>query len=228
MASQAPSPYDPPMIIAIDGPAGAGKSTIARRLGQELGLFFLDTGAMYRSVAAEALRLGIDVNDPKAMLAIAESIDLRFDKDGLISIDGRPADAEIRSEAVDGVVSIVAAVPAVRAAIVPKQKLVAERQGGLVAEGRDMTSVVFPEAEFRFYLDASAQERARRRAAQRGQPEQEAEILASILERDRIDSTRADSPLRHVDGVERIMTDDMTVEEVVQQLLATVRRGCLG
>lgn len=216
------------MIIAIDGPAGAGKSTIARRLGKELKLFFLDTGAMYRAVAAEALRTQVDPADSEALVAIARRLDLRFDSEGCIWIDGRAGEAEIRGETVDGIVSIVAAVPEVRAAIVPKQKLVAERQGGVVAEGRDMTTVVFPDAEFRFYLDASAQERARRRAAQRGQPELEATIRAGIEERDRIDSTRSDSPLRHGEGVVRVDTDDLSVDEVVEQLLERVRGGCLG
>jgi CMP/dCMP kinase len=213
------------MIIAIDGPAGAGKSTIARRLGRELGLFFLDTGAMYRSVAAEALRRGVDTSDEAALVQVARGIDLRFDEEGEIFIDGRPGGQEIRASAVDGIVSVVAAVPAVRAALVPKQKLVAERQGGVVAEGRDMTTVVFPEADYRFFLDASAAERARRRVAQRGQPELEEEIRRSMEERDRIDSTRMDSPLRLAAGVQRVQTDELTVDEVVAHLLEVIRGG---
>jgi cytidylate kinase/UDP-2,3-diacylglucosamine diphosphatase len=215
----------PAMIIAIDGPAGAGKSTIARRLGQELGIFFLDSGAMYRSVAAVALRQGVAPEDAAGLRRIAESIELTFDEDGRIRIDGRAADEEIRTAEVDAIVSIVAAVPEVRAALVPKQKLVARRRGSLVAEGRDMTTTVFPEADFRFYLDASADERARRRTAQKGAPEREAEIRRGIAERDRIDSTRQSSPLKLVPGVVRVDTDGLSVEQVVEQLLDIVREA---
>ncbi len=212
------------MIIAIDGPAGAGKSTIARRLGEELGLFFLDTGAMYRAVALEVLRRGIDPANAEAVNAVADSIDLAFDDEGIV-IDGKSAAREVRDPRVDGIVSVVAAHPGVRAAIVPKQTLVAERRGGVVAEGRDVTTVVFPQAEYRFYLDASPSERARRRAAQLGQLEREAEIRAGIEDRDRIDSTRADSPLVLGEGVERIDTDPYGADEVVALLLGRVRAG---
>lgn len=212
------------MIIAIDGPAGAGKSTIARRLGTELGLFFLDTGAMYRAVALEVLRRGIDPADGAAVSGVAGSIDLAFDADGIV-IDGASAAREVRDARVDGVVSVVAAHPGVRAAIVPKQTIVAERKGGVVAEGRDVTTVVFPEAKYRFFLDASPKERARRRAEQVGEPSREDEIREGILARDRIDSTRADSPLRLGEGVERIDTDSLCADEVVALLLERVRVG---
>jgi len=213
------------MIIAIDGPAAAGKSTIARRLGEELGLFFLDTGAMYRSVASEVLRRGVDPMDASMVTQLAQELDLRFDDGGRIWIDGRAGEAEIRSHEVDGIVSIVAANPGVRAAIVPKQKLVAENKGGVVAEGRDTTTVVFPGAEFRFYLNAGAAVRARRRAIQSGTPEREAEIRAGLEERDRIDSTREDSPLCHAAGVQMIETDGLDAEGVVRALLDLVRGG---
>lgn len=213
------------MIIAIDGPAGAGKSTVARRLGEALGLFFLDSGAMYRAVAAEVLRRGVDVEDGPAVARVAGELELAFDGEGRILIDGRAAEAEIRSREVDAVVSIVAAHAAVREALVPKQKLVAERRGGLVAEGRDMTTTVFPCADFRFYLDASPGERARRRARQKGTPEELEVIQRGIEERDRIDSTRSASPLKLVEGVVRVDTDGLDLDGVLARLLGIVRGG---
>ena len=206
-------------------PAGAGKSTVARRLGDALGLFFLDSGAMYRAVAAEVLRREVDEEDGPTVARVAGELELAFDEEGRILIDGRAAEVEIRSREVDGIVSVVAAHPAVRDAIVPKQKLVAERRGGLVAEGRDMTTTVFPEADFRFYLDASASERARRRARQKGTPEELEAIQRGIEERDRIDSTRSASPLQLVEGVVRVDTDGLDLEQVLVLLLGMVREG---
>jgi cytidylate kinase len=211
------------MIIAIDGPAGAGKSTIARALGKELGLFFLDTGAMYRSVANEALRCGVNPSDEEALAQLASDMDLRFGPGSLLTVNGRDVTLEIRREEVEAIVSVVAAHPAVRRAIVPKQKLVAERQGGVVAEGRDMTSVVFATAEFRFFLDASADERARRRSLERGTPELQAAIRFQMEARDKIDSTRKDSPLHLAQGVLKIQTDGKAAQEVMAELLAIIR-----
>lgn len=211
------------MIIAIDGPAGAGKSTIARKVGQELGLFFLDTGAMYRCVALEVLRRRVDPEDLQAVAAVAASLELHFDSSGEITIDGECVAEEIRSDAVEGIVSVVAANSLVRRAIVPKQKLIAQERGGVVAEGRDMTTVVFADAEHRFYLDASAAERARRRAAQRGTPELAPQIQASLEVRDSIDSGRADSPLHLAEGVCHINTDPLSAEEVISVILGSVR-----
>ncbi|MCL4163434.1 UNVERIFIED_CONTAM: hypothetical protein GTU68_040255 [Idotea baltica] len=201
------------MIIAIDGPSGAGKSTIARRVGEELGLFVLDTGAMYRSVALEVLRQKVDPDDAEAVAAVARQIQLHFDGHGQIFVDGACVAREIRAN------------PLVRKAMVPKQKLVAERQGGVVAEGRDMTTVVFADTPFRFYLDASAEVRAKRRAEQRGTPEKIAEIRESLEARDRIDSGRSDSPLHLAEGVRHIDTDNQDVDAVVAEILGHVRSG---
>ena len=212
------------MIIAIDGPAGAGKSTIANRVGEELGLFVLDTGAMYRSVALEVLRQGVSPGDELAVAQVARDIELHFNAEGQITVNGQCVAKEIRGSDVEAIVSQVAANSLVRRALVPKQKLVALEQGGVVAEGRDMTTVVFADAEFRFYLDASPRVRASRRAQQRGTPELFDEIRQSIEARDRIDSGRTDSPLHLAEGVRHIDTDPCTAEEVVATILGQVRR----
>ena len=155
------------MIVAIDGPAGAGKSTVARALAEALGVALLDTGAMYRAVTWCALARGVDVQDEAACAALAADLEIGFDAVGVV-VDGVQREAEIRSREVDQAVSVVAAHSLVRRAIVPTQRAVA--RDGAVAEGRDTTTVVFPGADYRFFLSASAEERARRRASQRGMP----------------------------------------------------------
>jgi cytidylate kinase len=211
------------MIIAIDGPAGAGKSTVARALARELGLVFLDTGAMYRAVTLEALRRGVDPQDAAGCEEVARSLALDFDAEGRVRIDGEPGEPAIRTAAVDAAVSAVSAHPGVRRAIVPLQRAVAERGPGVVAEGRDTATVVFPGADHKFYLTASAAERARRRAAQTGRADERAEIQADIERRDALDSSRGDSPLRRAPGAEEVDTDGLSIGEVVRALLERVR-----
>ena len=208
------------MIIAIDGPAGAGKSTVARSLADALGLVLLDTGAMYRAITWRILETGVDIHDAAACAVMAAETELGFDSVGII-VDGVSREAEIRSRAVDQAVSTVAAHPAVRAAIVPNQRVVAE--AGAVAEGRDTTTVVFPGAEHRFFLSASAEERARRRATQRGGADSIEEILKDIQRRDHLDTTREDSPLKRGEGVLVVETDGLSAEEVVSKLLDVIR-----
>jgi len=211
------------MIIAIDGPAGAGKSTVARRVAEELGLTFLDTGAMYRALAWIALQRGLDVHDPLACTRLAEEIDLAFDERGRVLIDGEPGEPAIRSEIVTSAVSPISAHAGVRRTVVARQREMASSWGGLVAEGRDTTTVVFPESEHKFFLVATPSVRARRRALQLGAPEREAEILAEIQRRDELDSTRAHSPLIRAEGAVLIDGDRLDAEGVVRVVLEHVQ-----
>jgi cytidylate kinase len=212
------------MIIAIDGPAAAGKSTVARAVAGGLGLTFLDTGAMYRAVTLEVLERGVDPHAEEACARVARSMRLSFDGDE-IRIDGRRGEPAIRGEAVTRAVSVVSAHPGVRAAMVPLQRIEAHRRGGVVAEGRDMASVVFPDADFKFYLDASAEERARRRASELGDPRRYEQILEDIRRRDHLDSTRKDSPLVKVPGAIVIETDGLEAVDAARLILERIRAG---
>ena len=213
------------MIIALDGPAGAGKSTVAAAVARALGFAFLDTGAMYRAVTLVVLERGIAPEDATACAAVARALALGFDAQGRIHIDGRPGEPAIRGPAVTGAVSIVSAHGGVREAVVAEQRQLAAGSAGVVAEGRDTTTVVFPRADHKFYLHASARERARRRALQEHSPEREQEIQAEIERRDRLDSSRPHSPLVQAADALRIDTDGLPVEQVVERILARVRRG---
>jgi len=210
------------MIIAIDGPAASGKSTAARRLAERLGLTFLDTGAMYRAVTLVALRRGVAPSDAAGCEAVAREAALAFDGEGRVLIGGEPGEPEIRGPEVTRSVSEVAAHPGVRRALVAQQREVAraatDAGGGIVAEGRDTTSVVFPDADLRVFLVASPRVRALRRAAEEGAPEKAAEYEADLARRDRYDSSREDSPLTEVEGALRLVTDDLTPDEVVDRL----------
>jgi cytidylate kinase len=213
------------MIIAMDGPAGAGKSTVARRVAAALGLTFLDTGAMYRAVTLAVLERGAQPDDADACAALARDLALDFDASGRIRIDGRPGEPEIRSERVTRLVSIVSAHPGVRRAIAARQRELGERPPGVVAEGRDTTTVVFPDADHKFFLTASPEERARRRAAEEGTPERAGEIRRELERRDELDSRRAHSPLVRSPQAVLVDTDRLTVDEAVAAILAAVRTG---
>jgi len=218
----------PGMIIALDGPAGAGKSTVARRVAEELGLSFLDTGAMYRAVTLTVLEGGLHPSDAEACARVAREVELDFDGEGHVLVGGRSGEPDIRSRTVTLNVSAVSAHPGVRDAIVARQRELAGRLDGVVAEGRDTTTVVFPEADFKFYLHASPEERARRRAAQEGRPEDLRVILADIQRRDRLDETRAHSPLVQAHDAIEIDADRLDVEQVVALVLEAVRSGARG
>ena len=202
-------------VIAIDGPAGAGKSTVGRAIAQRLGVGYLDTGAMYRAVTFAVLRRGIDPHDLEGVAEVAADIDLRID-DGVF-VDGEDATVEIRGREVTGAVSAVAANSGVRAEMVDVQRAWVAQHGGGVVEGRDIGSVVFPNADLKLFVTASARVRAERRVAEIGGNVDDVE--ASIIERDRKDSSRADSPLVEASGSVVVDTTGMTIEEVVEHIV---------
>lgn len=212
------------MIVAIDGPAGAGKSTVAARLARELGLAFLDTGAMYRAVTLAVLERDVHPSDAAACARVARELVLSFDAEGRILVDGLPGEPDIRSPTITLNVSAVSAHPGVREAVVARQRELARALPGVVAEGRDTTTVVFPDADHKFFLQASPEERARRRTLQEGQGSSDYEAnLADILRRDRLDTTRACSPLVRAPDAVPVDADRRSVDEVVALMLAHVR-----
>jgi cytidylate kinase len=211
------------LIIAIDGPSGAGKGTIARAVAGRLGYRHIDTGAMYRAVAWKALHDGVDPSDDRAVAAIAERA--AFDLEGgRIAIDGHDVSREIRTPEIDRAATIVARHPAVRRALVARQRS-SGQDGGIVMEGRDIGTVVFPHAEVKIYLDASPEERARRRAADPAHSSKGthlSEVATALAERDRSDATRAVSPLAIAPDAVVIDTTGVAVEEVVEAVLKVV------
>jgi cytidylate kinase len=201
-------------VIAIDGPAGSGKSTVARALARRLELGYLDTGSMYRAVAFAALRRGIDPADEETVGRIAESFELTVDE-GEVTVDGVDASIEIRGPEVTRAVSIVAANPVVRSALRRRQQEWAEAHGGGVIEGRDIGTVVFPDAELKVYLDARADVRASRRSKEVSELDYET-VAADLARRDALDQGRTHDPLRTADGAVHLDTSDLTVDEIVE------------
>ncbi len=209
------------IVIAIDGPAGAGKSTVGRALARHLGLEYLDTGAMYRAVAFAALRRGIPVSDEAAVADLARALDLAVSEDAVL-VDGLDATTGIRSREVTEAVSAVAANTPVREELRARQREWADAHGGGVIEGRDIGTVVFPDAALKLFITASPHVRAERRVAEIGGDVDE--VAASITERDRRDMTRADGPLRAADGAAVVDTTGLTVDEVVERIVELVDR----
>lgn len=217
------------MIIAIDGPSGAGKSSVAKAVAKKLGFSCLDTGAMYRAVAWQALQNGTALDDAEALGAIARGYDIEFGHapgepvPKRVFIGGAEVTEAIRTAEIDRAVSPVSAVPAVREALVEQQRRIG-RAGNYVVEGRDIGTVVFPEAETKVFLTASDEERARRRVLQNaergvGSTDYE-EVLADLIRRDEADSSRAASPLRAAEDASRIDSTAHSMEEVVGMICA--------
>lgn len=214
------------LIIAIDGPSGAGKSTLGRMLARTLNLLYIDTGSMYRAVALAVMESSISANDDVAVGSLAGrvDIDLKGDPDSLrVTLDGRDVTEEIRSEDVTHLSSIISTIPEVRRAMVARQREMGAR--GAVLNGRDIGTVVFPNADVKFFLTAVPEERAQRRFAE--ESEQDAQVnfaatLADMTERDRRDSTRADSPLKSADDAIIVDSTGLSIQQVFEQMMAAI------
>ena len=210
------------LVVAIDGPAGAGKSTLARAVAEHLGLERLDTGAMYRAVTWAALRRGVDLADADAVARLARQLDI--DVGARVVVDGEDATVGIRTPEVDAAVSVVAANPEVRAELVGRQRAWLAGRGRGVVEGRDIGTVVLPDAEVKIYLTASPETRARRRAHERGEGARVDDVEAALKRRDRADSTRAASPLPSPQDVAAdakvIDSTGKSAEDVFEEVLA--------
>lgn len=215
----------PLSIVAIDGPSGAGKGTIARAIARELGYRHVDSGAMYRAVGWKALVGRIALDDEPALVRVAESSRIDITGDAVI-VDGVNVSRSIRTPEIDRAAASVARIPGVRAVLVARQRQIGAN-GGVVMEGRDIGTVVFPQAQVKIYLDASAEERAARRARERADGEggvaSVAEVASALVARDESDRTRAVSPLAVAPDAHVIDTTGMPIEAVVDQVLRLVR-----
>ena len=212
------------MIIAIDGPAGSGKSAVGRRVAEALGLAFVDSGLMYRAVGRRALEAGVPLSDPEALTRLAGATAVRI-KGTNVRVDGRDYTEHVYDAEVSDAASQVAEVPGVRLAVVGQLRTMG--LGGVVMAGRDIGTDVFPDADLKFYLTASLEERARRRAAQltdRGQHVDPARLRVEVEERDRRDAGRAVAPMRPASDAVVLETDGLDLQQVVAEVLQRVRQ----
>jgi CMP/dCMP kinase len=217
------------MIIAIDGPSGAGKSTLGRMLARELNLLYIDTGAMYRAAALAVIEAGVSTTDRAAVCDVVTRADINLegDPDSLqVMLDGRDVSTQIRTEEVSHSASVISAISEVRRSLVNRQRELGERARGVVLDGRDIGTVVFPQADIKFFLTAEPEQRARRRYEEDRLKERDAsfeETLSEINTRDRRDSTRDDSPLVIADDAVVIDSTECSIEEVFDRMMKTVR-----
>lgn len=221
------------LVVSIDGPGSSGKSTVGALAAKRLGYRFCDTGVLYRGLTLLAVRGGVDPDDEDGVLALVPHLDLRADDDGRyvrLFADGTDVTADLHTEGVDRLVSRVSRHARVRSALLPFQRGLASG-GGIIMAGRDIGSVVLPDADVKVYLNVSVEERARRRAQQRGELDDPAAmelIEAELRRRDSIDSTRAAAPLRIPDGATVIDTDDNTLVESVERVVRVVEQAVNG
>lgn len=213
------------LIITIDGPAGAGKSTLAKALAKELGYKYLDTGAMYRAVALLALREGISPEDDQGLKELVDTVHLEVDDEGRIKANGQDLTEDLRDEKIGMMASLISQKKDVREALWALQRQIGEK-GGIVAEGRDTGTVVFPQADVKFYLDASPEERARRRfldLLQRGKAVSFEEVLEDVKRRDHQDTNRSLAPLKVPEGAFYVDSTGLSISEVLGLMLEKVR-----
>lgn len=217
------------MIIAIDGPSGAGKSTLGRMIAREMGLLYIDTGAMYRAAALAVLRSGVSTQDGGSVAGVVTGarITLEGDPDSLrVMLDGDDISSEIRTEEVSHTASVISTISEVRRALVARQRVLGERGRGAVLDGRDIGTVVFPQADLKFYLTARPEERAHRRYEEERLRERDLtfeDTLADINKRDHRDSTRADSPLVIAEDAIVIDSTELSIEEVYERMMQEIR-----
>ncbi|MDT4897716.1 MAG: CMP/dCMP kinase [Acidobacteriota bacterium] len=217
------------MIIAIDGPSGAGKSTLGRLLARKLNLLYIDTGAMYRAAALAVIESGVSTTDSEAVTKVVTQADINLegDPDSLqVMLDGRDVSQRIRTEEVSHSASVISTMPEVRRSLVNRQRELGKRAGGVVLDGRDIGTIVFPQADIKFFLTAAPEQRAHRRYEEDRLKERDAtfeETLAEINTRDHRDSTRDDSPLAIADDAIVIDSTECSIDEVFEQMMKAVR-----
>jgi cytidylate kinase len=210
------------MVVALDGPAGAGKSSVARQVAERAGFTFLNSGSFYRAVTWSVLARGLDPADPSAVISTARGLDLSLDGEGGVAVDGRTIEQLLRSDEIDAWVARHSAIPEVRAEVNRRLRDVAVGRD-VVVDGRDIATVVFPDAGVKVYLDADVATRARRRHAQGTSGMSLAEIERTITERDRFDRAKPVAPLRVATGALVLDTSHLTIEEVYERVLDAIR-----